>query len=78
MKFWKSKKESAPNDQHPPNYQQTRTTSVSVPLGYMVHVRKMWLGTMFFLGMFSQYLMAIYTPEVWNYVYGLIRNFMPS
>jgi hypothetical protein len=25
----------------------------------------------------TQFLLAIYTPAVWNYLYGLLQNFLP-
>lgn len=51
--------------------------SVTMPMYRLVRLRKLWLGSMFFLGMFSQFLLAIYTPSVWNYIYGVIQNFLP-
>ena len=48
--------------------------SVSLPLYRVIRVRMLMLATMFILGMVTQYLMAIYTPAVWNYFYMVMKN----
>ena len=76
------KKKSTANTGHqqnsPVQYQAPQpNVSVTLPMYRLVKLRKLWLGSMFFLGMFSQFLLAIYTPAVWNYLYGLLQNFLP-
>ena len=53
------------------------SVSVTMPMYRLVKIRQLWLGTTFFLGMITQFLLAIYTPTVWNYLYDLLRNFLP-
>lgn len=48
--------------------------SVSLPLYRVIRVRMLMLATMFILGIVTQYLMAIYTPAVWNYFYMVMKN----
>lgn len=48
--------------------------SVLLPLYRVIRVRMLMLATMFILGMVTQYLMAIYTPAVWNYFYMVMKN----
>jgi len=67
---------SAAGGAQAPVYSQPNV-SVSMPMYRVFKVRRLWLGFMFTLGMFTQFLLAIYTPEVWNYMYSVIRNFMP-
>ncbi len=67
---------SAAGGAQAPVYSQPNV-SVSMPMYRIIKVRKLWLGFMFTLGMFTQFLLAIYTPEVWNYLYGVIQNFLP-
>lgn len=52
--------------------------SVVMPMYRLIKLRKLWLGLIFFLGMFSQFLLAIYTPTAWNYLYSLILNLLTS
>ncbi len=48
--------------------------SVSLSLYRVIRVRMLMLATMFILGIVTQYLMAIYTPAVWNYFYVVMKN----
>jgi len=54
-----------------------QSLSVSMPMYHLVKLRKYWLTLMLLIGAFSQFLLAIYAPEVWNYIYGLIQRFVP-
>lgn len=54
------------------------SVSFSVPTYRLVSLRRTWLLVMFLLGVVSQFLLAIYTPAVWNFLYGVIRNFAPT
>lgn len=80
MNFFKRKSKIKSEHQQgsPVQYQAPQpNVSVTLPMHRLVKLRKLWLGSMFFLGMFSQFLIAIYTPAVWNYLYGLLQNFLP-
>lgn len=48
--------------------------SVSLPLYRVIRVRMFMLTVMFLLGVITQFLMAIYAPEVWNYFYLVMKN----
>jgi len=48
--------------------------SVSLPLYRVIRVRMLMLTVMFLLGVVTQFLMAIYAPEVWNYFYIVMKN----
>ena len=78
MSLWKRNPPQAAPGGDTQMSQPRPNVSVSVPLHRIVRVRKLWLGFMFFLGMSVQFLMAIYTPVVWNAIYELIKNFLPT
>lgn len=59
-------------------YRSERPTVSFISPYRIMSIRKFWLVFMLLLGMFSQFLMAIYVPEVWNYLYDLIQNLMPA
>ena len=48
--------------------------SVSLPLYRVIRVRMLMLSIMFILGVVTQFLMAIYAPDVWNYFYMVMKN----
>lgn len=54
-----------------------RTVSIGIPAYYSVRLRKHWLVSMFILGVFSQYALAIYTPGVWNWFYEFLIKVLP-
>jgi len=78
MSLWKRNSSQTTSGGDTQMSQRQPNVSVSVPLNRIVRVRKLWLGFMFFLGMSVQFLMAIYTPTVWNYTYNLIKSFLPA
>lgn len=56
--------------------QQAPRAEMPVSIYHVLQVRKAWLGGMFLLGVITQYLLAIYAPEVWNYIYSVLKNFV--
>lgn len=56
--------------------QQAPRAEMPVSIHHVLQVRKAWLGGMFLLGVVTQYLLAIYAPEVWNYIYTVLKNFV--
>jgi hypothetical protein len=54
----------------------TPSLSVSMPLYRVIRVRMVWLWGMFILGAISQFLLAVWAPSAWNYLYTLTLNFL--
>lgn len=80
MKLFKRKNRPVndpPQGGSPVYHSPQPNVSVTMPMYRLVKLRKLWLGSMFFLGMLSQFLLAIYTPAVWNYLYELVLRFVP-
>jgi len=53
---------------------QTPGLSVTLPMYRIIRVRLVMLITMFTLGVVTQFLLAIYAPDVWNYMYMVMKN----
>ncbi len=66
------------NQSHRVEHSEPRPSLSFISPYRVMSVRKFWLVFMFLLGAVSHFLLAIYVPEVWNYLYGLIQNFMPE
>lgn len=75
--MFKRKKQEIQQPQAPV-YQQPAGVSMSIPMDKLIRVRKRWLTGMFLLGMFSQYLLALYVPIIWNFVYGVLQKLLPA
>jgi len=56
------------------NNMQAPVTSMTLPLYRVIRVRLIMLITMFILGVITQFLMAIYTPEAWNVLYMFLKD----
>lgn len=54
-----------------------RNVSIDIPAYYNVRLRKHWLFSMFLLGVFTQFAMAIYTPSAWNWIYEFLVKLLP-
>lgn len=51
--------------------------SVGVPISHIAKIKSRWVVFLIALGMFTQYLMAVYTPEVWNAIYTVLKRALP-
>lgn len=57
---------------------QSAPVSYTVPMSRVIGLRKYWLIGMFFLGMVSQFALAVYAPDIWNVLYKLATNLAPA
>jgi len=57
--------------------QQRTTMTYSMPFFAYVRIRMFWIITFFTLGCVSQFLLAVYLPDVWNYMYGIFSQNLP-
>lgn len=56
--------------------QVTPQVTTMVPLYKLVTIRKLYLFGTFWLGFVCNLLLAIYVPELWNYMYDVAGRFL--
>ncbi|MBT3722673.1 MAG: hypothetical protein HOM14_18325 [Gammaproteobacteria bacterium] len=68
---WKNK---ATDPQQP---HTTQTVNYAIPYYRIIRVRMFWIILFFILGATSQFLLAVYIPDLWNYIYGVFAKNAP-